>query len=102
MSVNLVGYLLYNEEKKTSHVVLVFASQGGIADIMKNIYSLPAHHWAPKISDIVSRYIRGGTPTRVIFYLVKTVYVYDVQGQGYIVGNRKNVRIRLQIQAVLW
>ena len=90
------------EEKKTPHVVLVFVSQGGIADIMRNIYSLPPHHCAAKISDIVSRYIRNRTPTRLIFYLVKGVYVYGVQGQRYIVGNRKNVRIRLQIQAVLW
>ena len=89
------------EEKKTSHVVLMFESQDGIADIMRNIYNLLPDHCAAKISDIVSQYIRDRTPTRVIFYLVEEVYVYDVQGQGYIVGNRKNVRIRLQIQVVL-
>ena len=70
------------EEKKTSYVVLVFVSQGGIADIMRNIYLLQPYHCAAKISDIVSQYIRDRTPTWVIFYLVKGVYVYNVQGQG--------------------
>ena len=38
MSVNLVGYRVCKEEKKTSDVVLVFVSQDGIFDIMRNIY----------------------------------------------------------------